>query len=67
MSVTIDQEGIYIALLVEEEEQRKRVVSGPLKDSIGGAPLKYRLVYTLQVGKSQVPPPPPQWNHHPPQ
>jgi hypothetical protein len=30
------------------------------------APPKYRLVYTPSIGKSRVPPPPPQWDHHPP-
>jgi hypothetical protein len=67
VSVTIEQEGIYIALLAEEEKMRKRASSRPLEDSTRGAPPKYRLVYTPSVGKSQVLPPPPQWDHHPPQ
>jgi hypothetical protein len=67
VSAVIDQDGTYRALLVEEDEKRKRVVSGPLEDSTEGVPLKYRLVYTPSLGKSQVPPPSPQWDHHPPQ
>jgi hypothetical protein len=69
VSVAIDQDGTYRALLVEEEEKRKRDLSEPLDDSIEGAPLKCHLVYTLSASKSRVPPPPPspQWDHHPPQ
>jgi hypothetical protein len=67
VSAAVEQEGTYIALLVEEEKMRKRASLRPLEDSIGGAPLKYCLVYTPSVGKSRVPPPPPQWDHHPPQ
>jgi hypothetical protein len=67
VSAVVEQEGTYIALLVEEEKMRKRASLRPLEDSIRGAPPKYRLVYTPSVGKSRVPPPPPQWDHHPPQ
>jgi hypothetical protein len=67
LSVAIEQEGTYIALLAEDEKMRKRASLRPLEDSTGGAPLKYRLVYTPAVGKSRVSPPPPQWDHHPPQ
>jgi hypothetical protein len=67
VSATIEQEGTYIALLAEEEKMRKRASSRPLEDSTGGAPPKYRLVYTPSIGKSRVPPPPPQWDHHSPQ
>jgi hypothetical protein len=66
VSVVIDQEGTYRALLVEEEKIRKRALSGPPEDSTGGAPPKYRLVYTPSAGKSRVPPPPSQRDHHPP-
>jgi hypothetical protein len=59
MSVVIDQEGTYRALLAEEEKMRKRVVLGPSEDSTGGAPLNYRLVYTPLINKSRVPPPSP--------
>jgi hypothetical protein len=38
VSVAIDQEGTYRALLDEEEKKRKRVTSGPSEDSTGGAP-----------------------------
>jgi hypothetical protein len=33
VSVTIAQDGTYRVLLVEEEEKRKRVMSGPSEDS----------------------------------
>jgi hypothetical protein len=62
----IEQEGTYRALLAEEEEKRKRVISGPSKDSFVGAPPNYHLVYTSSAGKSRVPPPSPQWGRHPP-
>jgi hypothetical protein len=52
VSVVIEQEGTYRALLAEEEEKRKRVMSGPSEDSTEGAPLKYLLVYTPSVGQS---------------
>jgi hypothetical protein len=67
VSATIVQDGTYRVLLAEEEENRKRIMSGPLKDSTVGAPPKYYLVYTPSIGKSQVPPPSPRWDHHPPQ
>jgi hypothetical protein len=51
VSAAIDQDGTYRALMVEEEEKRKRVVSGPSEDSTEGAPLKYHLVYTPSIGK----------------
>jgi hypothetical protein len=51
VSAVIDQDGTYRALLVEEEEKRKRVVSGPSEDSTEGAPPKYHLVYTPSIGK----------------
>jgi hypothetical protein len=59
VSAAIDQDDTYIALLAEEEENRKRVVLGPSKDSTEGDPPKYRLVYTPSAGKSRVPPPSP--------
>jgi hypothetical protein len=65
VSAAIEQEGTYSTLLVQEEEKRKRVLSGPLKDCTRGAPSKYCLVYAPSAGKSRVPPP--QWDHHPPQ
>jgi hypothetical protein len=67
VSAAIEQEGTYITLLAEEEKMRKRASLRPLEDSTRGAPPKYRIVYTPSVGKSRVPPPPPQWDHHPPQ
>jgi hypothetical protein len=67
MSAMIEQEGLYYAVLVEEEKMRNRALSGPPEDSIEGAPPKYHLVYTPSAGKSRVAPPPPQWNHHSPQ
>jgi hypothetical protein len=63
VSATMEHEGTYRALLAEEEEKRKRVMSGPSEDSTRGAPSKYRLVYTLSTSKSRIPPP--QWDHHP--
>jgi hypothetical protein len=67
VSATIDQDGTYRALLAEEEEKIKRVVSGPSEDSTDDTPLKCRLVYTPSIGKSRVPPPSSKWDHHPPQ
>jgi hypothetical protein len=52
VSVAIEQEGTYRALLSEEEEKRKRVMSRHSEDSTGGAPPKYHLVYTPSTGKS---------------
>jgi hypothetical protein len=52
VSVTIDQDGTYRALLVEEEEKRNWDVLGPSEDSTDGTPPKYHLVYTLSIGKS---------------
>jgi hypothetical protein len=45
--------------LAEEEEKRKRVVSGPSDNITEGALPKYRLVYTSSTSKSQIAPPPP--------
>jgi hypothetical protein len=59
VSTVIAQDDTYRALLEEEEEKRKRVMTGPSEDSTKGAPPKYRLVYTPSMGKSEVPPPPP--------
>jgi hypothetical protein len=42
VSAVIAQDGTYRALLVEEEEKRKRDLSEPSDDSTEGAPLKYR-------------------------
>jgi hypothetical protein len=67
VSAAIAQDGTYRALLVEEEEKRKRVLSEPSEDSTDDAPLKYHLVYTPSAGMSRVPPPSPQWDQHPPQ
>jgi hypothetical protein len=67
LSVVIEQEGLYQAVLVEEEKMRKRALSGSSGDSTEGPPLKYRLVYTPIASKSCVAPPQPQWDHHPPQ
>jgi hypothetical protein len=36
VSAAIEQEGTYKALIAEEEERRKRVVSGPSEDSFCG-------------------------------
>jgi hypothetical protein len=52
VSVVVDEEGTYRALLAEEEKMRKRALSGPCGGSTGGAPLKYHLVYTPSAGKS---------------
>jgi hypothetical protein len=65
VSAVIDQEGLYQAILAEEEKMRKRALSGPSEDSTEGTPPMYRLVYTPSVSKSRVAPPPPQWDHHP--
>jgi hypothetical protein len=59
VSAVIDQEGLYQAVLVEEEKMRKRVLLGPSEDSTEGAPPKYHLVYTPLASKSWVAPPPP--------
>jgi hypothetical protein len=52
VSAVIEQEGTYLALMAEEEEKRKRVLSEPSEDSTESAPPKYRLVYTPSAGKS---------------
>jgi hypothetical protein len=52
VSAMIDQDGTYRDALAEEEEKRKRVMSGPSEDSTDDAPPKYRLVYTPSAGKS---------------
>jgi hypothetical protein len=52
VNVLIDQDGTYRALLVEEEEKRKRAMSGPTGDRTEGAPPKYHLVYTPSTSKS---------------
>jgi hypothetical protein len=67
VSAVIDQEGLYMGVLAEQEKMRKRALSGPSEESTKGAPPKYRLIYTPSAGKSRVAPPPTQWNHHPPQ
>jgi hypothetical protein len=67
VSVAIGQEGIYRAVLDEEEKKRrreeekkrKRALLGPSEGNTGGAPPKYRLVYTPSAVKSRVPPAPP--------
>jgi hypothetical protein len=59
VSVVIEQEGLYQAVLAEEEKMRKRTLLGPSEDSTEDTPPKYRLVYTPSAGKSRVAPPPP--------
>jgi hypothetical protein len=59
VSVAIGQEGTYRAILDEEEKKRKRALLGPSEGNTGGAPPKYRLVYTPSAVKLRVPPPPP--------
>jgi hypothetical protein len=59
VSAAIAQDGTYRALLAEEEEKRKRVVSGPSDNITEGALPKYRLVYTSSTSKSKIAPPPP--------
>jgi hypothetical protein len=46
-----------------EEKMGKRATPGPY----GGAPLKYRLVYTPPTGQPHDPPPPSLWGYRPPQ
>jgi hypothetical protein len=52
VSAMIEQEGLYQAVLAEEEKMRKRALSGPSEDSTEGAPPKYHLVYTPSAGES---------------
>jgi hypothetical protein len=52
VTAAIDHEGTCRALLAEEEKMRKRVALRHSEDSTGGAPSKYRRVYTPSVGKS---------------
>jgi hypothetical protein len=52
VSAVIEQEGLYQAILAEEEKRRKRALSGPPEDSTEGALPKYCLVYTPSAGKS---------------
>jgi hypothetical protein len=59
VSAMIEQEGLFQAILAEEEKMRKRALSGHPEDSTDSAPPKYRLVYTPSAGKSRVAPQPP--------
>jgi hypothetical protein len=52
VSVVIEQEGLYQAVLAEEEKMRKRALLGRSEDSTEGATPKYHLVYTPSAGKS---------------
>jgi hypothetical protein len=52
VSAVIDQEGLYQAVLVEQEKMRKRALSRHSEDSIEGVAPKYHLVYTPSAGKS---------------
>jgi hypothetical protein len=47
VSASIEQEDVFRACMDEEERKRKRPMSGPT----GGAPQKYRLVYTPPAGQ----------------
>jgi hypothetical protein len=51
VSVVMKQEGTYRAVLDKKEKMRKRVLSGPSEDSIGGAPSKYYPAYTPSASK----------------
>jgi hypothetical protein len=62
VSASIEQEDTRHARL-EEEERKKRPLPGPN----GGAPPKYRLVYTPPSGQPRGPPSSQQWSQHPPQ
>jgi hypothetical protein len=61
VSASIKQEDACRGRL--EEERKKR----PLPRPNGGAPPKYRLVYTPPSGQPRGPPSLQQWSHHPPQ
>jgi hypothetical protein len=60
VSASIDQEDVCRARLEEEREKRH------LPRPTGGAPPKYRLVYTLPSGQPRGPPSSLQWSHRPP-
>jgi hypothetical protein len=51
VSAVIEQEGLYQAVLAEEEKMRKRAWSGSSEDRTEGAPPKYHLVYTPSAVK----------------
>jgi hypothetical protein len=59
VSASIEQEDVCRARL----ERKKRPLPGPN----GGAPPKYRLVYTLPLGQPRGPPLSQQWSQRPPQ
>jgi hypothetical protein len=61
MSGTIRQEDAIRA--TKEEKRGKRAAPGPS----GGAPAKYRLVYTLSAGQPRSPPPQQQWGYRTPE
>jgi hypothetical protein len=61
VSASIQHEDVCRALL--EEERKKRPLPGPT----GGAPPKYRLVYTPPLSQPRGPPLSQQWSHRPPQ
>jgi hypothetical protein len=61
VSASIEQEDACRARL--EEERKKSPLPGPN----GGAPPKYRLVYTLPSGQPRGPPLSQQLSQHPPQ
>jgi hypothetical protein len=64
VSASIEQEDVFCACMDEEERKRKRPMSGPT----GGAPQKYRLVYTPPAGQqSRRFPQPSRWGQRPPQ
>jgi hypothetical protein len=60
VSASIEQEDVCRARI---EERNKRPLFGPT----GGAPPKYRLVYTPPLGHPRGPPPSQQWSHRSPQ
>jgi hypothetical protein len=54
VSVVTDQEGLYQAVLAEEEKMRKRALSGPSEDNTEGAPPKYRLFTLHQLASHEL-------------
>jgi hypothetical protein len=61
VSASIEQEDACHARL--EEERKMRPLPGPT----GGAPPKYHMIYTPQLGQACAPPSSQQWSHCPPQ
>jgi hypothetical protein len=55
-SAAIDQEGTMKVCVEAEDRKRKRVMPGSSGGHSGGAPPKYRMIYTSPAGQPRRPP-----------